>query len=78
MDPYNIPDPVILTPQKYKQFMFADANKKLKQSSIFNLLIIVDNSFIKNTFFNLITVDINNLVVRASTYFIKLLISIVK
>lgn len=58
--------------------MLDEKNPNKKQKSIFNALVVIDDSFVQNTFFNLITVDINNLVVRASTYFIKLLFSMLK
>lgn len=75
-EPFNIPDPVIITPYKFKQFISIDPKDKPK--SIFNILLVIDNSFMKNIFVNLVAIEINDLVIRANTYFIKLVMSMVK
>lgn len=75
-EPFNIPSPVILTTAKYKQFTSTDP--KDKPLAIFNSLIEIDNSFVKNMFFNQIVVDMNDLVLHASTPFLKLIMQLVK
>lgn len=53
-EPFNIPDPVIVTPSKYKQF--TSKNPKDKPKSVFNLLVELDRKFVKNNFFKVIAV----------------------
>lgn len=65
-----------MTPAKYKQFTSSDPKDKPK--SIFNALIEIDNSFVKNMFFNKILVEMNDLVVMASTQFLKIVMQVYK
>lgn len=74
--PYNIPQPVIITPSKYKQFTSTDPKDKPK--SIFNALVEIDNSFVKNLFINQMVLDINDIVVHVGSPFIKLIMQIAK
>ena len=53
-EPFNLSNPVIITTSKYKQYTSTDPKDKPK--SIFNSLIEIDNSFVKNMFFNQIVV----------------------
>ena len=75
-EPYNIPNPVIITPSKFKQFTSNDPKDKPK--SIFNALVEIDNSFVKNLFINQMIIDVNDLVVKIGSPFIKLVLQIVK
>lgn len=75
-EPYNIPNPVIITPCKYKQFISTDLKDKPK--AIFNSLIEIDNSFVKNMFINSIVIDTNDIVVRVGTPLIKLVLQIIR
>lgn len=75
-EPYKIPNPVVITPIKYKQFTSNDPKDKPK--SIFNALVEIDNSFVKNLFFNRIIIDINDIVINIGSSFIKLIMQIYK
>ena len=75
-EPFNLSNPVIITPTKYKQFTSSDPKDKPK--SIFNSLIEIDNSFVKNIFFNKIVIDMDDLVVQASTQFLKIVMQVSK
>ena len=50
----------------------------LKPLPIFNLVVEIDNTFVKNMFLKRVEVEINNIVVRATTYLIKLIMAMMK
>ena len=75
-EPFNLSNPVIMTPTKYKQFTSKDPKDKPK--SIFNSLVEIDNSFVKNMFLNKVVVEMNDLVFHATTQFLKIVMQVYK
>ena len=63
-------NPVVITPYKYKAFMEPEKGKQAK--SIFNCLVVLDNTFVHNMFINELVVDFDDIVIKISQDFIKL------
>ena len=55
-----------------------EQKQKKRPKVFFNSLIELDNSFVKNMLINQIAVDIEDLVVKVDTQFIKLMLSVSK